>query len=175
MSDELAARSDHQPDGRDDFDFFLGEWQIANRKLPDPLLQGPDSGKWQEFEATATVQPILGGLGNSNTYSAPDFPGHPGFHGFALRLFDPETRLWRIWWASTIGRGQLDTPVVGRFRDGEGRFECDDLLDGRAAKVRFDWKDVTPSSARWEQSFSFDDGRTFDTNWIMEFSRASLE
>jgi len=40
--------------------------------------------------------------------------------------------------------------------------------------VRFDWKDITHSSARWEQSFSFDDGRTFDTSWIMEFERGAL-
>jgi hypothetical protein len=70
-------------------------------------------------------------------------------------------------------RGRLDTPVVGRFRDDVGRFECDDLLGGREAKVRFDWKDITHSSARWEQSLSFDDGRTFDTNWIMEFTVGS--
>jgi len=79
--------------------------------------------------------------------------------------------LWRIWWASTIGRGRLDTPLVGRFSDGEGRFECDDLLGARAAKVRFLWKDITHSSARWEQSFSFDDGQSFETNWIMNWTR----
>jgi len=72
-------------------------------------------------------------------------------------------------------RGQLDRPVVGRFRDGEGRFECDDRFGGRAAKVRFDWKDISPSSARWEQSISFDDARTFETNWIMEFTRMPLD
>jgi hypothetical protein len=175
MSDEQAARLDDHVDGRHDFDFFLGEWRVRNRKLADPLAEGPDSRTWLEFEATAKAEPILVGLGNYNTYSAPGFPGYPGFHGFALRLFDPQTGVWRIWWASTIGRGQLDTPVVGQFGDGEGRFGCDDLLGGRAAKVRFDWKDITPSSARWEQSFSFDDGRTFDTNWIMEFTRMPLD
>ena len=113
---------------------------------------------------------ILGGLGNCDTYAAPDFPRRPGYHGFALRLFDPETGLWRIWWALTA-RGQLDVPVVGRFRDGEGRFECDDVLGGRPAKVRFDWKDITPSAARWEQTFSFDDGHSFEANWVMELTR----
>jgi hypothetical protein len=151
-----------------DFDFLFGEWTIANRKLEAPLAA---DAKWLEFGAMVEVRPILGGLGNVDLYSAPDFPGRPGYHGFGLRLLDPETGLWRIWWASTTGSGQLDTPVVGRFRDGEGRFECDDLLDGRAVKVRFDWKDIAPSSARWEQSFSFDDGGTYETNWIMELTR----
>jgi len=175
LSGEPAAGSDDQGDGRHDFDFFLGEWRIANRKLADPLAEGPESRTWLEFEATAKAAPILAGLGNHNTYSAPGFPGCPDFHGFALRLFDPGTGLWRIWWASTIGPVHLDTPVVGRFINGEDRFECDDILDGRAAKVRFDWKGITTSSARWEQSFSFDDGRTFDTNWVMEFTRMALD
>jgi hypothetical protein len=37
--------------------------------------------------------------------------------------------------------------------------------------VRFDWTDITRTSARWQQSFSFDGGRTFEPNWIMEFVR----
>ena len=156
-------------DGRHDFDFLFGEWRIANRKLEDPLAEEPT--RWLAFEATSETVPILGGLGNYDTYSAPDFPGRSGFEGFGLRLFDHETKLWRIWWASTGGRGRLDTPVVGRFRGGEGQFGCDDVLAGRALKVRFDWKDITPLSARWEQSFSFDDGQSFVTNWIMELDR----
>jgi len=169
MNQQTAAPPAVEVDGRHDFDFIFGEWTIANRKLEDPLAEEPT--KWLEFEATSEAAPILDGLGNFDALSAPDFPGRPGFQGFSLRLFDPETRLWRIWWASTVGRGQLDTPVVGRFRDGEGRFECDDVLGGRALKVRYEWKDITPTSALWEQSFSFDDGRSFDTNWIAELTR----
>lgn len=169
MSQQAEAPRAVHTDGRTDFDFIFGEWTIANRKLEDPLADEPT--KWLKFEATSEAGPILDGLGNYDVLSAPDFPGRPGFHGFSLRLFDPETGLWRIWWASTVGRGELDTPVVGRFQDGEGRFECDDVLGGRALRVRYEWKDITPSSARWEQSFSFDEGGSFETNWIAELTR----
>jgi hypothetical protein len=53
------------------------------------------------------------------------------------------------------------TPVVGPFEYGECRFETDDALGGCAVKVRYEWEDITPTSARWEQSLSLDGGRTF--------------
>lgn len=158
-------------DGRRDFDFLFGKWELVNRKVEDPLADDP--GEWQEFEATLETRPILDGLGNVDFYSAPTFPGRGRFGGFGLRLFDPSEKVWRIWWASTVSDGQIDTPVVGRFENGVGRFECDDVLGGRAVRVRYEWKDITPTSARWQQSFSFDGGRTFETNWIVELTRTA--
>jgi hypothetical protein len=156
-------------DGRHDFDFLFGQWRLANRKLEDPLADGPTP--WHEFEATLETLPILDGLGNIDLYTAPDFPGRGRYHGFGLRLFDPGARVWRIWWASNPGIGQLDTPVVGRFSDGAGRFECDDTIGGRELRVRYEWSDIEPSSARWEQSFSFDGGVTFESNWVIQLTR----
>jgi hypothetical protein len=167
---DLATVPAAELDGRHDFDFLFGEWRVANRKLEDPLADTPTG--WLEFEATSEARPILGGLGNVDTFSAPAFPGRGRFHGCAIRLFDPGTRLWRIWWASSVGAGELDMPVVGRFDDGAGRFECDDTLAGRSVRVRFDWTLADPASPRWEQSFSFDDGARFVPNWIMQFTRA---
>jgi hypothetical protein len=157
-----------ETDGRHDFDFLFGTWQIANRKrakLVDP------KSEWIEFGAESQAGPILRGLGNVDTYEAPEFPGRPGFQGFTLRLFEPQAKLWRIWWASTISRGQLEEPVVGRFEDGIGLFECDDVVDGVPLRVRYTWKVITADSLRWEQSFSFDGGGTWDTNWMMESTR----
>jgi hypothetical protein len=163
-----AAPADQELDGRHDFDFLPGTWRIANRKLEDPLAE---ESTWLEFESTVEAQEILGGLGFCEKYLAPDFPGRGRYHAFGLRLFDPDAKVWRIWWASTYGAGQLDTPPTGRFSDGVGRFETDDVIGGRELKVRYEWTDITPSSARWEQSFSFDGGRTFEPNWIMELTR----
>jgi hypothetical protein len=155
-------------DGRNDFDFLHGHWHVANRKLRDPFDSASD---WLEFPARVETRPILNGLGNLDTYLAPDFPGRPHFEALALRLFDIDNRLWRIWWASTTGGGRLDTPLVGGFQDSVGVFECDDTLAGRKLKVRFEWTNITSASARWQQSFSFDGGQTWQPNWIMDWKR----
>ena len=154
-----------------DFDFYVGTWRVANRKRVHPLVPGDD--EWIEFEALSQAQSIFGGAGNIDTFSAPDFPGRPGFEGFTLRLFEPSTGLWRLWWSSSTGDGRLDPPVVGRFAGGVGRFEADDTLEGIPLRVRFDWSEITESSALWEQSFSFDGGAAWDLNWTMRSARVA--
>ena len=130
--------------GRHGFDFYVGTWRVANRKRVRPLVA--DDGDWIEFDALSEARAILGGLGNADTFSAPDFPGRPGFEGYSLRLYEPTTGLWRIWWASSLGSGRLDPPVVGRFEDGVGRFECDDVVEGVPVRVRFDWSEITEAA-----------------------------
>jgi hypothetical protein len=172
MGLELEETRD-STDARHDFDFFFGSWRQVNRKRVRPLVQGDT--EWVEFESWTEARPILGGLGNIDTFKAPELPGRRDFEGFSLRLVEPDTGLWRIWWASTIGNGQIDPPVIGRFDHGVGVFECDDVLEGVPIRVRFTWKDIAADSATWEQSFSFDDGATWDTNWITRHTRITRE
>jgi hypothetical protein len=154
--------------GRHDFDFLFGRWTVHNHRMQNPL--DPASTVWTEFVAYVDTQPVLGGLGNLDKYLAPAFPDQPGFEAVALRLFDDERCLWRIWWASTTSAGQLDMPVCGRFADGHGTFQRDEVLGGRAVAVRYEWF-LGSGPPRWMQSFSFDGGLTWERNWTMDWHR----
>ena len=44
---------------------------------------------------------------------------------------------------------------------------------GRAVLVRFSIWDVTAEEARSEQAFSADGGKTWEVNWVTQYSRVS--
>jgi len=147
-----------------DFDFFIGSWNVVNRRLKT-LFAGSD--EWEEVPGATTCQPIFGGGGNTEEIFFPTL----GTRGFTLRLFDVQRREWSIYWANS-STGVLFPPVVGTFTDGRGDFYGDDTHDGKPIKAHFIWSDITPTSARWEQEFSADGGQTWESNWVMEFTRA---
>lgn len=153
-------------DGALDFDFLFGRWRVHNERLRRRLAGSTD---WQCFDAIAECRPILGGAGNIDEFVTDEFEPTV-FFGMTLRLFDRATQRWSLWWASNR-KGGLEPPVVGRFDDGVGRFEGDDVHAGRPVRVRFIWSDTGPDRARWEQAFSADGGRTWETNWRMHFAR----
>ena len=62
--------------------------------------------------------------------------------------------------------------MVGRFENGVGTFEAEHTFEGRAISVRFLWTRPSAETCRWEQAFSADSGRNWETNWTMDFSRA---
>jgi hypothetical protein len=150
--------------GMNDFDFFIGSWTVVNRRL-SALFVGSD--EWETFPGTTTCQPIFDGGGNTEEIIFPTL----GSRGFTLRLFDVERKQWSISWANSR-TGVLFPPVVGTFTDGRGDFYGDDTHDGTPIRAHFIWSDITPTSARWEQEFSADGGRTWESNWVMEFTRA---
>jgi hypothetical protein len=158
------------PAAEHDFDFVYGRWVVHNRKLTD--VTDPACHEWVEFDATSEAYPILDGFGHVDRMYVPAEADGGPFEGFTLRLFNPQSRTWRIWWSSTRLPGVLDTPVEGRFHDGRGVFECDQEINGRPVKVRFEWLTDDPGSPRWQQSFSYDAGHTWTLNWIMRLTRA---
>jgi hypothetical protein len=164
MTEQLAPAKEHDP--QTDFDFIFGSWKVHNRRLLSPLT---GSTTWVEFDGTSVARPVWGGRANMDEFEAESPSGH--IQGMSLRLYNPATRQWSIYWANSA-RGTLDVPVIGGFENGRGEFYDQELFEGRAIYVRYVWSDITERSARWEQAFSPDGGKTWETNWIMDFTRA---
>jgi hypothetical protein len=96
------------------------------------------------------------------------------FEGLSLRVFNPATKWWTIYWADTE-HPEIKEQVQGGFRDGIGEFFGEERFEGNAVKLRFIWSGISDNSARWEQAY-FDPVRSdWETNWIMEFSRVEEE
>ncbi|MFF5476458.1 hypothetical protein ACFY5C_03745 [Streptomyces sp. NPDC012935] len=148
-----------------DFDFFHGDWQVLHRRRTDFLDPG---SAWVEFPGTSRCRSYFDGAANIDEVDMPQV----GSKGLTLRLFDRESEQWSLNWSSS-GSGKLFPPVIGRFEGDRGEFYGDDTHDGKDVRVRFVWSGVCAESARWEQAFSLDDGRTWLTNWTMEFTRPS--
>ncbi len=149
-----------------DFDFYVGKWKIRNRKLKERLKQCTE---WSEFEADQEMRKILGGLGNRDNFLT-TFNGEP-FEGMTLRLFDPTTGLWSMYWADS-STGVLQPPTVGSFYGDVGRFFTRDSHEGQEIIVVFEWNKSDPAAPTWSQAFSTDEGQSWETNWYMNSRRA---
>jgi hypothetical protein len=162
------------PSAAADFDFLVGTWSTKQRRLKQRLQHRDE---WETFDATVTMNKLPGGTANFDTMVAPTW--RPGWTGMALRVFNPATNLWSIFWFTSDGggldakSGHLEPPVVGRFNGDEGIFECDDTQEGQPVRVRYRWTRPGDDAARWQQSFSPDGGRTWEVNWTADFTRCS--
>lgn len=163
MSDS-ANSSRTVDDGRHDFDFYFGRWAVRNERLKERLA---GCQEWEVFEAAQECRPILGGLGNLDSFDT-DWGG--GFRGMTLRLFQPATQRWSIYWASNRD-GVLEPPVIGRFEHEVGTFFGRDQHRGTPVLARFVWSQITETSAHWAQAFSTDEGKTWEENWRMQMTR----
>jgi hypothetical protein len=156
----------NEQDGRHDFDFLVGSWESRQRRLRERLKGSKD---WEEFKATLVNRQILGGMGNIEDVTMYRASGTA--LGFALRLFDLKSCQWSIYWADGMN-GIMGVPEIGSFKDGRGEFYAQEPFEGRSIFSRFIWSVITESSCQWEQAFSEDGGKTWETNWINIFTRA---
>jgi hypothetical protein len=154
-------------DGSHDFDFIFGKWRMPNHKLKTKLAGAHD---WADFVTCDEGQPLPGGIGNTDFWTANYWKD---FVGVTVRTYDPATGLWRIYWVDNkFSKGKIQPPVVGKFDGDVGIFEGPDTFNGIPILVRYTWK-INPKGsevvATWNQAFSTDHGKTWETNWYNEF------
>lgn len=156
-------------DGQHDFDFEIGTWKTHLRRLLHPLT---GSTTWVEYEGTSVVRKVWNGRANLVELVADGPAGH--FEGLNLRLYNPQSHQWSLNFANSNG-GTISQPTIGEFKNGRGEFFDQETLNGRATFVRFVISDITPTSCRFEQSFSDDGGKTWELNWIAIDTRVKDE
>lgn len=150
---------------KNDFDFYAGKWRLRNKKLKTRLN---NCSEWVEFESTQEMYKVLQGIGNIDNYLA-TFDSLP-FEGMSIRLFNPKTRLWSIYWADSH-EGVLQPAVVGSFENNVGHFFTKDTFNDQKIIVMFRWDVQNKEKPIWSQAFSADNGKTWEWNWYMYFER----
>jgi hypothetical protein len=152
-------------DGQHDFDWEAGTWHTHVKRRLHPL-SGSES--WVEYDGTSVIRRVWGGKANMVELEVDGPQGH--LELLSLRLYDPDSHGWSLNVAGSRGGG-FGVPTVGGFKDGRGEFYDDETLGDKPIRVRFVISDVKADSAHFEQAFSADGGKTWETNWIADDAR----
>ena len=169
ISEEFKAKlksSSTDVHGEHDFDFEGGSWKIHLKRRLHPLT---GSNTWVEFDGTSATQPVWNGRAWIEEFdtSGPSGP----VQGMTLRLFNPQSHQWSLYWANAKSGALGGPPNVGEFRNSTGEFYCQDTYNGKMILIRYLWSNITPTSAHFEQSFSEDGGKNWEVNWITDQTR----
>lgn len=146
--------------GQQDFDWEIGSWDTKLRRLSKPLS---GSSEWLEYAGTTDVKPLMGKRANIVEFDVRGAAGR--IAGVSLRLYQPESGKWSLHFAN-LANGLMTEPMLGSFKQGQGSFFGRDTLGGREILVRFLINPVNEDQWRFEQAYSADDGKTWETNWI---------
>ena len=149
-----------------DFDFLPGSWNVHNRKLKARLT---NCTEWDEFEAEVYMRKTLNGFGNVETYRT--ILNEQPFEGMAIRLFNPQTKLWTIYWTDSNQCVMDEHPVTGSFENRIGKFYSRDTCNGQPIIMLYQWDATESQRPVWSQAFSTDHGKTWEWNWEMIFTR----
>jgi hypothetical protein len=163
-----AVLAGPQRDGSHDFDFLIGNWKAHVRRLPDRLV---GSNTWIEYDGISNHKKILDSNANFEEFDVRNTEKNLRIKAQTLRLYNPQSHQWSIYLVD-VDNGTLGLPpVVGQFDGNRGEFYDQEDWKGRAILVRYVWLNISPKSARMEQSFSPDGGKSWEVNWICELTR----
>jgi hypothetical protein len=115
------------------------------------------------------VRPLWGGRATIEEYDADGPSGH--VDGLTVQTYSPTSHQWSIYWTNSKNGAFSLPPTVGKFTNGRGEFYDHEDFSGTKIFVRYLWLLPSPDSPRWEQAFSVDGGKTWETNYIVTYAR----
>jgi hypothetical protein len=151
------------------FDFLFGTWRTHYRILRKRLS---NDHEWYSCEGTSVIRPFWSGSANleDGDLHCPDrYVG-----GMTLRLYNSGTHEWSLWWGTRKLGLAPPPPQVGHFdANGVGEFFARDTYAGKPVIVRYKWTLQPGDHPYFEQAFSADNGKTWETNWTTVYTRVA--
>jgi len=164
-------------DGHKDFGFLFGTWRTHYEILPHRMR---NSHEWYGCDGTAIIYPFWGGSGNLEDGDLHCPKRTIG--GMTLRMYNATTHQWSLYWG-TRKLGLVPPPQIGHFdANGVGDFYSNDTASnlglpsayaGKPIIVRFRWTLRSGNHPHFEQAFSADNGKTWETNWTTVYTRVA--
>ncbi len=166
-----SAKRSHAPGaessgGADDFDFQIGTWRVDFERLPQRLAGSHD---WRTYIGSLVVQRLWNGRANVGELDVRHGAGR--IETIMLRTYNPQMRQWSDYSVDTADGTVLSPPAVGRFSSGRGELYDRETYAGRTILVRYVFDNITARSCRFVQSFSTDNGKTWERNAVALFTR----
>lgn len=153
-------------DGQHDFDFHLGQWKSDITRLQHPLTGSTTSIK---CAGTLSARKVWDGRAQLEELEADCPAGH--IEDLLLFLYNPQSHQWSLN-SAAVSDGVIGRPMFGEFKSGRGEFYDQEPFKDRLILVRQVWSDITATSHHFEQAFSDDGGRTWETNFKATLTRA---
>lgn len=108
----------------ENFDFLIGKWAVLNKRLNERLKK---SNNWTEFIAYMETKEILNGLALMDEMKTSHFGDE--FVGLSIRMINPKTNEWTIYWADT------ENPELKMKEQVIGEFYGKEVFEGNEIKV----------------------------------------
>jgi len=153
-------------DPQHDFDFEIGSWKAHLKRLQHPLT---GSNTWIDYDGTSVVSKLWNGRANIGELEVHNQTSH--IEGLTLRLYNPKSHQWRLYWANSQDGTLSMPPTTGGFTNGKGEFFDQEDIQDKSIFVRFIFSDISSTSFRTEQAFSPDGTKTWEPNWIATITR----
>jgi hypothetical protein len=153
------------PEARE-FDFWIGSWDITQR-----IAQA--DGSWLELPASTRVVKDLDGCALVEHWEGEvqffweGMTRPEKMQGLSVRSYDPQEKLWRIYWMDT--RHPKFATFDGVFQDGVGTFlKSSTTIDGKPLLTRIRFSEISSESVTWTLDVSRDNGNQWNPLWIMK-------
>lgn len=155
-----------------EFDFWLGNWDVRQR-----LLNA--DGSWLELPASTSVTREGGGCAIIEHWSGSvqffweDMQAPEEIWGLSVRVRDPQSGLWSIYWMDSRSP-RFDAPYVVGFQGNRGEFFRAIETPGGPRLARIVFSRARPELVNWELAVSADQGASWTPLWTMEMQRRSV-